>query len=101
MQMIWPEEAIHAAKNGGEKDQCCAFGVDYFVPLSSLDKSRIRTGRGSDTHRHGVRSLRRGHGRPGSVPVLVGREASDLRPLDIAIPRRDASGRGCWSSPRR
>jgi transglutaminase-like putative cysteine protease len=39
--------------------------------------------------------------RPGSVPILVGREASDLRPLEIAIPRRDASGRGCWSSPKR
>jgi hypothetical protein len=39
--------------------------------------------------------------RPGSVPILVGREASDLRPLEIAIPRRDASGRGCWSSPGR
>ena len=39
--------------------------------------------------------------RPGSVPILVGREASDLRPLDIAIPRRSASGRGCWSSPGR
>ncbi len=39
--------------------------------------------------------------RPDAVPILVGREASDLRPLEIAIPRRDASGRGCWSSPGR
>ena len=39
--------------------------------------------------------------RPGSVPILVGREASDLRPLDVAIPRRGATGRGCWSSPGR
>jgi transglutaminase-like putative cysteine protease len=35
--------------------------------------------------------------RPGANPVLVGRAASDLRPLDIPLPRR--GGRGCWSSP--
>jgi len=38
---------------------------------------------------------------PGSTPVLVGRRNSDLRALDIDLPRRDGSGRGCWSSPRR
>ncbi|MGE5126029.1 MAG: hypothetical protein ACM3PV_07045, partial [Betaproteobacteria bacterium] len=37
--------------------------------------------------------------RPGSNPVLVGRPPSDLRPLDLALPRR-AHG-GCWSSPGR
>jgi hypothetical protein len=37
--------------------------------------------------------------RPGSSPVLVGRPASDLRPLDLALPHR-ARG-GCWSSPGR
>jgi transglutaminase-like putative cysteine protease len=37
--------------------------------------------------------------RPGAVPVLVGREATDLRPLDLALPRRQ--GGGCWSSPPR
>jgi hypothetical protein len=37
--------------------------------------------------------------RPGAIPVLVGRAASDLRPLDLPLPRRD--GDGCWSSPRR
>jgi hypothetical protein len=39
--------------------------------------------------------------RPGSTPVLVGRPPSDLRPLDIPLPRRDATGHGCWSSPAR
>jgi len=34
--------------------------------------------------------------RPGSTPVLVG--PSDLRPLEIALPRRDARSRRCWSS---
>jgi transglutaminase-like putative cysteine protease len=38
--------------------------------------------------------------RPGSTPVLVG-SPSDLRPLDLPLPRRDGSGRGCWSSPPR
>jgi hypothetical protein len=39
--------------------------------------------------------------RPGSTPILVGRPATDLRPLDLPLPRRDGSGRGCWSSPPR
>ena len=39
--------------------------------------------------------------RPGATPVLVGRPASDLRPLALSLPRRDGGGRGCWSSPGR
>jgi transglutaminase-like putative cysteine protease len=39
--------------------------------------------------------------RPGAVPVLVGAETSDLRPLDIPLPRREGSLRGCWSQPPR
>jgi len=39
--------------------------------------------------------------RPGANPILVGRAQTDLRPLDIPLPRRDGSGRGCWSSPGR
>jgi Transglutaminase-like superfamily len=40
--------------------------------------------------------------RPGSTPVLVGRAATGAEPsFAIALPRRDASGRGCWSSPAR
>jgi hypothetical protein len=31
---------------------------------------------------------------PGSTPVLVGRQESDIRPLEIPIPRRQACG--CW-----
>jgi hypothetical protein len=34
--------------------------------------------------------------RPGSTPVLVGQNMDRL-PLDIPIPRRDGSGRSCWS----
>ena len=39
--------------------------------------------------------------RPGANPVLVGRAANDLRPLDLPLPRRGGGGRGCWSSPGR
>jgi transglutaminase-like putative cysteine protease len=39
--------------------------------------------------------------RPGANPVLVGRAATDLRPIDIPLPHRDGGGRGCWSSPGR
>jgi hypothetical protein len=34
---------------------------------------------------------------PNSTPILVGRQANDLRPLAIDIPRREACG--CWASP--
>lgn len=34
----------------------------------------------------------------GSTPVLVGRPAQDMRPLDIPIPKRD-SATHCWSQP--
>jgi transglutaminase-like putative cysteine protease len=36
-----------------------------------------------------------------AAPVLVGRAATDTRPLDVDIPRRDGSGPRCWSSPGR
>jgi hypothetical protein len=39
--------------------------------------------------------------RAGSTPVLVGQAASSTQPFEIALPRRDASGRSCWSSPAR
>ncbi len=39
--------------------------------------------------------------RPGSVPILVGAERTDLRPLEIALPRREPGLRGCWSQPPR
>jgi hypothetical protein len=39
--------------------------------------------------------------RAGATPILVGRAPTDLRPLDLPLPRRDGSGRGCWSSPGR
>jgi transglutaminase-like putative cysteine protease len=35
----------------------------------------------------------------GSTPVLVGRPAHDLRPLELAVPRRKGGGRSCWSAP--
>jgi len=39
--------------------------------------------------------------RPGSVPVLVGNAQAPRPAFDLALPQRDASGRGCWSSPGR
>jgi transglutaminase-like putative cysteine protease len=36
-----------------------------------------------------------------STPVLVGRAGTDTRPLALDLPRRDASGPRCWSSPGR
>jgi hypothetical protein len=39
--------------------------------------------------------------RPGSTPVLVGRDEAAAQPFDIALPTRNATGRRCWSSPAR
>jgi len=39
--------------------------------------------------------------RPGANPVLVGQAGPAPRPFEIALPRRDAGGRRCWSSPPR
>ena len=39
--------------------------------------------------------------RPGAIPLLVGREAAELAPLALDLPRREPSARGCWSQPRR
>jgi hypothetical protein len=35
--------------------------------------------------------------RAGTTPVLVGRAPLDTRPIDVPLPRRDGSGRSCWS----
>ncbi len=39
--------------------------------------------------------------RPGTVPMLVGTNTAELRPLEIPLPRREGSLRGCWSQPPR
>jgi transglutaminase-like putative cysteine protease len=39
--------------------------------------------------------------RPGSTPILVGREAPDARPFEIALPQREGSATSCWSRPGR
>jgi transglutaminase-like putative cysteine protease len=38
---------------------------------------------------------------PAATPILVGRTSPEARPFDIPLPRRDASGPRCWSSPGR
>jgi hypothetical protein len=38
---------------------------------------------------------------PGATPVLVGQTGPASAPFEIALPRREASGRSCWSSPAR
>ena len=38
---------------------------------------------------------------PGSTAVIAGPTASDMRPMEIPLPRRDGGGRGCWSRPPR
>jgi hypothetical protein len=37
----------------------------------------------------------------GAAPILVGRAAPDARPLDLALPRREAGHGSCWARPAR
>jgi hypothetical protein len=38
--------------------------------------------------------------REGSVPIVVGRPASDRRPPTVDLPQRGGLGESCWSQPR-
>jgi hypothetical protein len=46
-------------------------------------------------------SILEAQARPGSTPVLVGRQARDTRPIELAFPRREGGGPTCWSRPAR
>jgi transglutaminase-like putative cysteine protease len=100
----WPEVYVTEPDGRGQW-----LPVDPTLNQFPADATHVRLARGGLDKQAAILGLV-GHARitlldvavkPGSVPVLVGREASDLRPLDIALPSRNGGGRGCWSSPGR
>ncbi|HUG52196.1 MAG TPA: transglutaminase domain-containing protein [Vicinamibacteria bacterium] len=97
----WPEVYIQATRGHG-----LWLPVDPTLDQFPADSTHIRLARGGlDRQAAILPAIGRARMRvlevavkPGSTPVLVGRPAQDLTPLDISIPRRDA-GSGCWSQP--
>jgi len=95
----WPE--VYVAEPDGRG---LWLPVDPTLNQFPADATHVRLARGGLERQAGILGLV-GHAkirvldvdvRPGSTPILVGREASDLRPLEIALPRR--GGRGCWAA---
>lgn len=100
----WPEVWIDEARARG-----LWLPVDPTLNQFPADATHVRLARGGLERQAAILGLV-GHARlevtdvelrPGAVPILVGRTATDLRPLDLPLPRRDGTGSGCWSSPRR
>jgi hypothetical protein len=98
----WPEVWVEEAPGRGRWQ-----AVDPTLNQFPADATHVRLARGGLDKQAAIIGMI-GHAsldvldvqlRPGAVPVLVGRAASDLRPLDLDLPRR-ARG-GCWSSPGR
>jgi hypothetical protein len=99
----WPE--VFVAETSGSRGVWLA--VDPTLDQFPADATHVRLARGGLERQAAILSMV-GRAklevldvelRPGAVPVLVGRAANDLRPIDLPLPRRD--GGGCWSSPPR
>ncbi len=97
----WPE--VYVAEPDGRG---LWLPVDPTLNQFPADATHVRLARGGLDRQAAILGLV-GHAKvtlldvdvtPGSIPILVGREASDLRPLEIALPRRAGSGRRCWDS---
>jgi hypothetical protein len=100
----WPEVWVEESRGRG-----LWLPVDPTLNQFPADATHVRLTRGGLERQAAILGLV-GHARleildvelrAGAIPILVGRAPSDLRPLDLPLPRRDGSGRGCWSSPGR
>jgi transglutaminase-like putative cysteine protease len=97
----WPEVYVQESSGRG-----LWLPVDPTLDQFPADTTHIRLARGGLDRQaailpaigHAKMRIMEVAVKPGSTPVLVGRPAEDLRPLEIPIPRRDA-GSGCWSQP--
>jgi transglutaminase-like putative cysteine protease len=97
----WPE--IYVEEGGGG----LWLPVDPTLNQFPADATHIRLARGGldrqaallpviGRARMNVLELRLAEG---SAPVLVGRAATDTRPLDLPLPRREAGPGSCWRQP--
>ena len=100
----WPEVWVEEPRGRG-----LWLPVDPTLNQFPADATHVRLTRGGLERQAAILGLV-GHARleildvelrAGATPILVGRAPTDLRPLDLPLPRRDGSGRGCWSSPGR
>jgi len=100
----WPEVYITADAGRGRW-----IPVDPTLNQFPADATHVRLARGGLDKQAAILGLI-GHAkleildlqeRAEANPVLVGRTATDTRPLDLDLPRHDASGPRCWSQPRR
>jgi transglutaminase-like putative cysteine protease len=99
----WPE--VFVAEPAGDRGRWLP--VDPTLDQFPADATHVRLARGGLEQQAAILSLV-GRARldvldvaqrPGANPVLVGRPSTDLRPMELALPRRDSGG--CWSSPAR
>ena len=97
----WPEVYVQEGRNRG-----LWLPVDPTLNQFPADATHIRLARGGLDRQAAILPAI-GHARmrildvavkPGFTPLLVGRPAQDLRPLEIPLPRRD-SATHCWSQP--
>ncbi len=96
----WPEVYVEEGPGRG-----LWLPVDPTLDQFPADATHVRLARGGLDHQTAILSLvgrarievLTVDNRPGATPVLVGRPASDLRPLDLPLPKRERGG--CWSAP--
>jgi transglutaminase-like putative cysteine protease len=97
----WPEVYVQEGKGRGTW-----LPVDPTLNQFPADATHIRLARGGLDRQAAILPAI-GHTKmrildlqvkPGSTPILVGRPAQDLRPLEIPLPKRD-SATHCWSQP--
>jgi transglutaminase-like putative cysteine protease len=101
----WPE--VYAAEGSGRG---LWLPVDPTLNQFPADATHLRLARGGLDRQAAILALV-GRARievidvranpEAKTPLLVGRAPTDTRPLALDLPRRDASGPRCWSSPRR
>ncbi|HVO10757.1 MAG TPA: transglutaminase-like domain-containing protein [Vicinamibacteria bacterium] len=98
----WPEVWVEAAPGRGRW-----VAVDPTLDQYPADATHVRLARGGLERQAAILGLV-GRARldvlavdqrPGANPVLVGRPPSDLRPLQLDLPRREPGT--CWSQPSR
>ncbi|PYQ44948.1 MAG: hypothetical protein DMF77_05850 [Acidobacteria bacterium] len=97
----WPEVYVQEGRGQGRW-----LPVDPTLNQFPADATHIRLARGGLDRQvailpaigHAKMRVLEVNVKAGSTPLLVGRPAQDLRPLDLPIPKRD-SATHCWSQP--
>jgi len=97
----WPEAYVQEGRGRG-----LWLPVDPTLNQFPADATHIRLARGGLDRQvailpaigHAKMRVLEVNVKAGSTPLLVGRPAQDLRPLDLPLPKRDHETH-CWSQP--